>query len=272
MKSLLYTLSAFSLLPLSLTAEQVIGVTANRTEIPLTEGHAPLIIQQWHEEESLTVTGHDKASIIVVIEEFDTEDEDRDSATIRYDEKTGRLRASLRGDLDESGLSFFVPPNTSVELKNSDGDVEVSGIEGNIEISASDGDVVLSKVAGSIEIRADDGDIEIAGISGSLVAHSDDGDVTIEIGPGNTLEMASIASEDGDIDLLLPADFSGHLAASTADGDFSSDFSLNMASTGELSRSSRGLFKVAGHIGSAPSEGGRLAVATSDGNITIRKQ
>ena len=277
MKTLIYTLTTASLFAFSLNAEQVISVTDHVTEIPLVEGHAPLHIQQWHEDGDLQITGHDKASIIVEITDFDSSKEDRDSAAIRYDEKTGRLRVSLRGDLDESDLSYFVPINSSVELKNSDGDVAISQIEGTIEVSADDGDIVMDQVAGSIEVRTDDGDISATGISGSLVAHSDDGDVELSVESGKGLEMASIASEDGDIDLLLPADFSGQLAASTADGDFSCDFPVLMEryhkAPGINDKNSRsGLFKVAGLIGPDDSSDTRLSLATSDGDITIRKQ
>lgn len=271
MKTLLFTLSAASLLALPMKAEQVIGVTGQTTEIPLVDGHAPLHIKQWHEEGNLNIMGHDKASIIVLIDEFDSGNEDRDSATVRYDEKTGRLSVFLRGDLDESDLSYFVPSNSSAEIKNSDGDIEVSGIAGTIEISADDGDIVLTDVGGSIEVRTDDGDIEITGVSGSLVAHSDDGDFEVVVEKENTLQIASLATEDGDIDLILPPDFSGHLAASTADGDFSSDFTLNMGRTGQSLTSNRGLFKVAGQIGPEGSDGCRLSITTSDGDISIRK-
>ena len=272
MKAFLNTLACCSLLSLSLTGEQVVEVSNQSTEIPLASGSAPLLIQQWSDDGSLVIIAHDKAKAIVVIDEFDRENEDKDSATISYDDKSGRLRVRLRGDLDESDLTYYVPANTSAELKCSDGDVLIEGIEGTIEISADDGDINLKDIGGSIVARADDGDITISGISGSLVAHSDDGDVEVSLEKGDKLTIASLASEDGDIDLELPADFNGTLAASTVDGDFSSDFPIDMSASSKGSTLKKGLFKVAGRIGPPGSKGTQLAITTSDGNISIRKQ
>ncbi|MDG2166714.1 MAG: DUF4097 family beta strand repeat-containing protein [Opitutales bacterium] len=272
MKAFHSLLTTSTFLSIPLLGEQVIEVSNQSTEIPLVSESIPLLIEQWSDDANISILAHDKASVIVVIEEFDARNDDKDTASVRFDDKSGRLRVNLRGDLDESDLTYFVPVNTSAELKCSDGDIRIEGINGNIEISADDGDIELKEIGGSIVAKASNGDIIISRISGSLVAHSEDGDVEVALGQEDRLTIASLASEDGDIDLELPADFNGTLAASTADGDFSSDFPIDMSAPSKGSTLKKGLFKVAGRIGPPGPDDAQLAMATSDGNITIRKQ
>jgi hypothetical protein len=117
-----------------------------------------------------------------------------------------------------------VPRALDVNIKTSDGDVELASLDGTIRVETGDGDVAMGSLAGpdlSIEsvdgdlyavaleagriyLCTRDGDILARRVSGPLTATTGDGDVSVHL---LTPAETSIRTGDGDIDITTDGRF-----------------------------------------------------------------
>ncbi|NIM20109.1 MAG: DUF4097 family beta strand repeat protein [Candidatus Latescibacteria bacterium] len=89
------------------------------------------------------------------------------------------------------------PSYVMLLLEGDDGDVEITGWEGDIECDLDDGDVSFGNISSAdTHLRLEDGSINIEEHSGKLTIEGEDGDVTII---ESTLSPCRIHLEDGDI-------------------------------------------------------------------------
>jgi DUF4097 and DUF4098 domain-containing protein YvlB len=110
-----------------------------------------------------------------------------------------------------------VPTGSSVEVESEAGDVEVSGISGNVTVGAEAGDVTVTDVGGDVKIEAPRGDVSVGDVNtdtGSANLEAGVGDVSLEDLILGTLE-ASV--EAGDV--TLSGRFSGDGRVSVETGD-----------------------------------------------------
>jgi DUF4097 and DUF4098 domain-containing protein YvlB len=121
------------------------------------------------------------------------------------------------------------------KCKTSDGNLNISDIEGSVFASTSDGNISVKKVVGPVEVKTSDGNIQLEDIKGDAKAGTSDGNIGVHRISGNT----SVKTSDGDI---LFRDLSGSVTANTSDGN------------------------VSGNVLELKSE---LTVRTSDGNISV---
>lgn len=133
------------------------------------------------------------------------------------------------GNISMKGL------NNTQKCKTSDGDLDLSNIGGSITAATSDGNITIKKVSGSVEAKTSDGDIRIEDVKGNAGATTSDGNITVTNLSGSTTAKTS----DGDI---VFRDLTGSLNATTSDGN------------------------VSGNLLQLTKE---LTIRTSDGNITV---
>lgn len=110
------------------------------------------------------------------------------------------------GNISVTGL------NGQQHLKTSDGSIELGEISGNIEGKTSDGDVRISKIKGDVDVRTSDGTIELESVGGDVIASTSDGNIKLDKVKGDIV----VKTSDGYIDFR---EISGSFKASTSDGN-----------------------------------------------------
>ena len=120
---------------------------------------------------------------------------------------------------EDTGADYTlrVPTGSSVEVESEAGDVEVSGISGNVTVGAEAGDVRVRYVGGNVKVEAPRGDVTVGDVNtdtGSANLEAGVGDVSLEDLILGTLE-ASV--EAGDV--TLSGRFSGGGRVSVETGD-----------------------------------------------------
>ncbi len=114
----------------------------------------------------------------------------------------------------DGNLTIMVPRRSSLQLKSiNNGNIEVSGVEG--EIDAED-------LNGSITLR---------NVSGSVVAHSLNGEVKASLDRVDPSKAMSFSTMNGNIDVTLPRDIKANLKMKTDNGEIFSDFDVKLDST-----------------------------------------
>jgi len=106
-------------------------------------------------------------------------------------------------------------PRTELELE--DGDLDIVDFSGTLEIAGDDGDVNLRRCQfPACRIRTEDGNVEVIECRGNFDIELDDGDVDIR---RSAADEISIETADGDIQLHLDKAAELDLYAQTDDGD-----------------------------------------------------
>jgi len=148
-----------------------------------------------------------------------------------------------------------------LKLKTVDGPIEVTNATGSLLAHSTDGRIELQNIKGRVEASSTDGDISISGQVSRLAVDTSDGDVSVEVGPQATMETNwRIETSDGDVDLIVPKDFSADFTFQTDDGQIDCQVPL----TGLDTTSKR---RLSGKL----NQGGKLfTIRTGDGKILVR--
>lgn len=128
------------------------------------------------------------------------------------------------------------------------------------ELSTLDGNIVVRDVEGVVQARNLHGDIEGLNVSGSVVAHALTGNVMISLRalPDPRLPF-TLATINGNVDLLMPAQANADLELYTVAGNIAGDYLSQVSSTpGDSTRHV--------HLGSG---GAHIELRTVRGNIRV---
>ena len=120
---------------------------------------------------------------------------------------------------DDTGADYVlrVPAGASAEVESEAGDVEVSGLSGNVNVEAGAGDVTVRDAGGNVRVRAPQGDAAIANVN------TDTGGAEIEVGSGDVfLENLVLGTLEAAVEagtVTLSGRFSGDGLVSVQTGD-----------------------------------------------------
>jgi hypothetical protein len=131
------------------------------------------------------------------------------------------------------------------------------------ELSTLQGDIVVHDVDGTIEARNLHGDIEGINVSGSVVAHALTGNILVSLRalPDRRLPFA-LATINGNVDLLMPAQANADLELSTVAGNIVGDYPFQVSSVpGDSTRHAQ--------VGAG---GVRVQLRTVRGNIRVSQR
>jgi hypothetical protein len=141
-----------------------------------------------------------------------------------------------------------VPSHTAVDLTTGGGNMQVSGIQGNVTLDSSGGDAGISGIGGTADVQTGGGDLTASDLGGVLTFSTGGGDVdgsglfsrhvTTGSGGGDvTLVFTSVpdsvkvSSGGGDITIVVPRGSTSYAIKSNASGgDFSARVPTNDAS------------------------------------------
>ena len=179
---------------------------------------------------------------------------------------TGTVQYSLvrpRFTVTDSGISLHcrlptgncglsatldVPPLTAVDLTTGGGNMQVSGIQGNVTLNSGGGDAGISGIGGAASVQTGGGNLTASDLGSVLTFTTSGGDVdgsglfsrhvTLGSGGGDVTlvftavpDYVKVDSSGGDITIVVPHGGTGYAIKSHADGgDYHGSVPVNDAS------------------------------------------
>ncbi len=189
-----------------------------------------------------------------------------------------------------------VPSSFHATVNTAGGDVEISGLGGNVHCETSGGDLRLTALQGSVYGETSGGDVIVRNVRGSLEAHTSGGNIEVDsvTGPvkvgtsggevvlldvdgkifgetsGGNIEArllgdnrgVHLETSGGNITVYVPRGFAGDLDASTSGGSVECDLPVTV------------IGKVRDHEvrGKMNGGGSPIELSTSGGNIYVRSR
>jgi DUF4097 and DUF4098 domain-containing protein YvlB len=120
---------------------------------------------------------------------------------------------------EDTGADYTlrVPTGSSVEVESEVGDVEVSGISGNVTVGAEAGDVRVRDVGGDVKVEAPRGEVSVGDVN------TDTGSANLEVGVGDvSLEDLILGTLEANVeagDVTFSGRFSGGGRVTVETGD-----------------------------------------------------
>ncbi|HMB26721.1 MAG TPA: DUF4097 family beta strand repeat-containing protein [Blastocatellia bacterium] len=180
----------------------------------------------------VTVTGYEGSAVLVL---GFKEGPDRDRVSVednsagnnvdvraRYPENCD-CNASIRFEVKVPRANYKFDPISSVS-----GDVEVTGVSGDLRAKSTSGNVTVKGVTGAVNANSTSGNVHVGEITGTVSGKSTSGNVEVEImqlGGAGDMEFASTS---GDVRVKLPANLDADVRMSTTSGGLKTDFPLTI--------------------------------------------
>jgi len=186
--------------------------------------------------------------------------------------------------MERTHVTVETPAQLTLQARTSDGNVNVTGLQGDLSLATGDGDVTLDHTSGDLHIKAGDGHVKITNAEGAIDARSSDGSLTVDgqfhvlalhtsdgqldlnLRPGTKLtEASTVQSSDGSVTIHVPQNFAADLNVHSSDGHVDCSLPLTM----DHYQSGGG----DGHElhGKLNGGGTPLTIHTSDGNVKIEQ-
>ena len=188
---------------------------------------------------------------------------------VRFEQRGDVVRV-VGEETSSGGVGFFskstleyvyqvsAPAWVTLDLQGEDGDVEISGWQGEISIHSDDGDLRLSDLeVPRLRFRGEDGDVDIVGLAGEMDLETEDGDVVVRDCRGQRIR---IDGDDGDI-RLEGCEGSFDLATEDGDIDLSGMVARRLEARTSDGRIEIGLDEAVGELD--------LDVSTDDGSVEL---
>ncbi len=162
----------------------------------------------------------------------------------------------------DSGASVVIaaPPESTVELKSSNGYVVCEGMHGSIEAKTSNAKVDVVEASGRIDVRTSNGPILIEAQDAVVDAGTSNAGVRFKGSLANGDH--ELSTSNGPVDAVLPEDSEFRFEAVTSNGRIDCDFDFD-------DNGSRSRRKKSGVVGKDPKFS--LELTTSNSSIDIRK-
>jgi len=195
-------------------------------------------------------------------------------------------------------LELRVPRRSTLNIKTGDGNIDLTGIAGDITLQSGDGHLDITDVEGKLRANTGDGPVKINGIKGDALLHTGDGKVEVEgfdgvlhvetgdgrvrvsgrfdvldvkTGDGGVEAIAqhgsrltedwTLSTGDGGLTVRVPADLSADVDLHTGDGHL--DLGIPVTISGRT-----GKHDIKGQLNGG---GKLLTLRSGDGSIKIEK-
>jgi DUF4097 and DUF4098 domain-containing protein YvlB len=156
-----------------------------------------------------------------------------------------------------------VPRQIESNIRTGDGNIDVTGLQGDTRLRAGDGHIEADSLGGSLEATTGDGHMRVRGRLDSLTLRSGDGGIDAELLPGSKIASSwRVESGDGSVTVRLPRDFAADLDLHTGDGGISVDFPLATTAGGRSQHNLRARL----NSGGAP-----FYIRTGDGSVRLAR-
>jgi DUF4097 and DUF4098 domain-containing protein YvlB len=264
------------------------GPDSNHVAVPLADPSRPAQVRAHLVNGSITVKAYDGKEVIVDAKvregngrgegeghgrgRGEGSDDERASGGLRripvtstglsVEAENNQVRIGTDSHTRTIDLTLTVPVHTSLSLHTvNNGDISVTGVDGEFDINDINGEVTLRN------------------ISGSAVAHALNGKVLVTFSRVDPQKPMAFSSMNGAIDVTLPADTKANLSLRTDNGEVFSDFDIQLQTTSpqpivEDSRGKGGKYvvRVEKNVRGTINGGGpEMQFKNYNGNIYIRK-
>jgi hypothetical protein len=182
---------------------------------------------------------------------------------------------------EQTRVTVESPAQLTLQAKTSDGNVTLSGLQGDLSLATGDGNLTLDHVSGSLRIKSGDGHVKVTDADGAIDAHTSDGNLSVDglfhalalhtsdgtldlnLREGTNLAGPStIQSSDGSVTIRVPQSFAADLSVHTSDGHVDCSLPLTM----DHYQSGGSGHELHGKLNGG---GTPLTIKTSDGNVKI---
>ena len=184
---------------------------------------------------------------------------------------------------EQTRVAVESPAQLTLQAKTSDGNVTLSGLQGDLGLTTGDGNVTLDHVSGNLRIQSGDGQVKVTNAEGAIDAHTSDGNLSVDglfhalalhtsdgsldlnLHEGTKLAGAStIQSSDGSVTIRVPQSFAADLNVHTSDGhvDCALPLAMDHYQSGGEGHELHGKLNGGGTL---------LTIKTSDGNVKIEQ-
>ncbi|MFN0086901.1 MAG: DUF4097 family beta strand repeat-containing protein [Blastocatellia bacterium] len=181
----------------------------------------------------VSVTGYEGETILVLGYK---EGRDREKVTIEESQTGGGL--SIRARYPENcncnasvRFEVRVPRATGYKfdtISSISGDVEMSGVAGEVHAKSVSGNVTVRNASGPVEAKSTSGNVIVGEINGTVTAKSVSGNVDVEIMQLSGAQDMDFASVSGNVRVKLPAGLDAEVKMSTMSGGLKTDFPLTV--------------------------------------------
>jgi DUF4097 and DUF4098 domain-containing protein YvlB len=277
----IFTLAAFAIAGLSLAAPQLQARAedqapsqtqsgSDKVSVTLSDPARPALVKAGLISGGITVKAYDGKEVIVEARVRNRESSRSDSGPKRLsvsttgltvEEENNQVNINTESFARAIDLFISVPVHASLNLRAvNDGDIVVTGVDGEFDIDDINGSVTLNNIAGS------------------AVAHALNGRLLVTFTRVNQKPMA-FSSLNGDVDVTFPADLKASVSLRSDRGDVFSDFDVQMQASAsqpivEDSRGRGGKYRVKIDKtvrGTISGGGPELQFTNFNGQIYIRK-
>jgi len=245
---------------------------SDRISVNLSDPSRPALVKVSMVNGGITVKAYDGKEVIVEARPRNRDREDPGSGGMRrlniartgltVEEENNEVRISTESYMRTIDVTITVPTRTSLKLQAvNDGDIVVTGVEGELDVNDVNGAVTLNNV------------------SGNCVAHALNGRVLATFVKINPQKPMAFSSLNGDIDVTFPADLKANVNIRSDRGDVFSDFDVQLQpvapqQTVEDGRGKGGKYRVKidkSVHGTINGGGPELQFTNFQGSIYIRK-
>ena len=192
-----------------------------------------------------------------------------DTTQVNYDQSRDSNTITVTVEGPESvNLDVTVPSNADLQLDTNSGEIDVTGVSGQMSLSSTDGTINAThdSLSGQSTLSNNGGTINAThdSLSGQSTLGTNSGSITFNgsIDPNGTYQFESTS---GSVDVTLPGNSSFHVDATTTSGSISSDFSEVNIQHPDVSGAN-----AHGDVGSPPRA--TVTLQTNEGPISLNKQ
>lgn len=158
--------------------------------------------------------------------------------------------------------TITVPESTDLSLSATNGGVTVNSVSGDVSAATTNGSIELTGTAGTASLSTTNGSLNVAVHKGPLYGATTNAAVDCDLAALGPTEDVSLATTNGKVTLLLPADVSARIDATTTNATITIyDFTVVYETQTE--------HHIRGRIGSGASE---VTITTTNAAVVIRRR
>ncbi|HZS08688.1 MAG TPA: DUF4097 family beta strand repeat-containing protein [Blastocatellia bacterium] len=215
---------------------------------------------------NVKVTGYNGDAIIVA---GFKEGRDRDLVSVEDRSTAGNVSVHVRYPEHcncDASIRFEVQVPQAVKyrfdaISSVSGNVEVSGVSGELRARSVSGEVKVKSVSGSVNASSVSGDVEVEEVVGAASAKSTSGNVEAAISRLEGGEKIEFASVSGNVQVRLPSNLDAEIDLSTLSGSLRTDFPITI----EEARFGPGR-RARGRVGNGSRS---LRLSSTSGNVSL---
>jgi DUF4097 and DUF4098 domain-containing protein YvlB len=211
------------------------------------------------------------------------ESQDGDQVHFLFKEKE-HIGVHITWRRSRTKVTVDTPAQLTLEAKTSDGNLNITGLEGELGLTTGDGNLTADHVSGRLRVKSGDGHVNITNAKGALDARTSDGNLTVDgafhvlvlhtsdggldlnLREGTKLtEASTIQASDGSVMVRVPQGFAADLDVHTSDGHVSCDLPITMDHYQSKGGDGHDLH------GRLNGGGTPLTIHTSDGSVKIER-